>query len=193
MKEKTKWFLVLVVKRHHCANGLFGKNFVILNRWTSKVQPGCRLLKHCQKKTWGWGWVVLVVTIKWQNCRGTFYSFHGEIMSKNITRTARRQLDGEHLLFGVYLQTWADLNLLNFPIKMHYRYELTLTEVSMSWLVFKLGIIIIILWMNNKTIIEFGFHRIWRILQCITPYSICRIFWPRLILNFLCPLALIHD
>ena len=34
----------------------------------------------------------------------TLYSFHGEILSKNIARTTRSQLDG-HLLFGVYLQT----------------------------------------------------------------------------------------
>ena len=103
----------------------------ILSYWTddfkmmSKVQPCCRLLS-----TWGRGWVVLVVRTKWRNCRGIFCSFHGEILSKNIGRTARRQLAGQHLLFGVYLQTWADLNLLNFPIKMHYRYELTSTEVS---------------------------------------------------------------
>ena len=33
---------------------------------------------------------------------GTLYSFHDELLSKNI---ARRQLDGQHLLFGVYSQT----------------------------------------------------------------------------------------
>ena len=32
----------------------------------------------------------------------TLYSFHGEIFSKNIARTTRSQLDGQHLLFGVY-------------------------------------------------------------------------------------------
>ena len=36
---------------------------------------------------------------------GTFYSFHNELLSKNV---ARRLLDGQHLLFGVYLH--ADLN-----------------------------------------------------------------------------------
>ena len=35
----------------------------------------------------------------------TFYSFHGELLSKNMARTARRQLDGRNLLFGEYLQT----------------------------------------------------------------------------------------
>ena len=53
-------------------------------------------------------------------------SFHGEIFSKNIARTTRSQLDGQHLLFGVYLQTWADLYLLNFPKKMHFWCELNI-------------------------------------------------------------------
>ena len=52
---------------------------------------------------------------------GTFYSFHGKLLSKNI---ARRQLDGRYLLSGIYLQTLTALYLINFPIKMHYRYEL---------------------------------------------------------------------
>ena len=65
------------------------------------------------------------------------------ILSKNIARTARNQLDGQHLLFGVYLQTWADLYLLKIPNKdAHYRYELTSTKVSMSELVFNLRIIL---------------------------------------------------
>ena len=58
----------------------------------------------------------------------TLYSLHGEILSKNIARTARGQLNGQHLLFGVYLQTWADLYLLNFPKKMHYRCELNMDQ-----------------------------------------------------------------
>ena len=55
---------------------------------------------------------------------GTFYSFHGKLLSKNIARRARRQLDGRYLLSGIYLQTLTALYLINFPIKMHYRYEL---------------------------------------------------------------------
>ena len=44
--------------------------------------------------------------------RGTFYSFHGEIKSKNIARTAKRQGAGQQrLLFGVYLQTLLSLKL----------------------------------------------------------------------------------
>ena len=112
----------------------FKKNFVILNRWREndvKSAAWLQVIEPLTEKTWGRGRVVLVVRTKWPNYRGTFYSFHGEILSKNITRTARRQLDGQHLLFGVYLQNRADFNLLNVQIKMHYWYELTSTEVSM--------------------------------------------------------------
>ena len=38
----------------------------------------------------------------------------GEIMAKNIAKTARRQLGGRHLLFGEYLSSWTNLNV-------HYR------------------------------------------------------------------------
>ena len=34
--------------------------------------------------------------------------------------------DGQHLVFGVYLLTWTELYLLNFPIKMHHWYELNI-------------------------------------------------------------------
>ena len=98
----------------------FGKYFVILNGWRQndiKSAAWLQVIDLLTKKTWGRGWVVLVVTCrtKWRNCHGTFHSFQGKILSKNITRTARRQLDRQYLLFGVYLQTCADLNLLNFP------------------------------------------------------------------------------
>ena len=43
----------------------------------------------------------------------------GELLAKNITRTAGRQLDGRHLLFGEYLRGWTTLYLLNLPINMH--------------------------------------------------------------------------
>ena len=112
----------------------FRKNFVILNGWRQndiKSAAWLQVIEALTKKTWGQGWVVLVVRTKWRNCHGTFHSFQGKILSKNIVRTARRQLNRQYLLFGVYLQTRADLNLVNFPIKMHYRYELTSTEVSM--------------------------------------------------------------
>ena len=52
---------------------------------------------------------------------GAFYSFHDELLSENI---ARGQLEGQHLLFGVYLQTWTALYLLN----MHYQGGLNIDE-----------------------------------------------------------------
>ena len=43
----------------------------------------------------------------------TFYSFHqqeiGARLANNIARTARRQLEGRHLLFGEYLRSWTTL------------------------------------------------------------------------------------
>ena len=38
----------------------------------------------------------------------------GEIIAKNIAKTARRQLRGRYLLFGEYLRSWTNLNV-------HYR------------------------------------------------------------------------
>ena len=63
----------------------------------------------------------------------TFYLLHGERLSKIIARTGRRQLDGQHMLFGVYLQSRTDLYLLNFSVKMHYRYKLNIYRVSLSF------------------------------------------------------------
>ena len=63
----------------------------------------------------------------------TFYLFHGERLSKIIARTGRRQLDGQHMVFGVYLQRRTDLYLLNFSVRMHYRYKLNIYRVSLSF------------------------------------------------------------
>ena len=38
----------------------------------------------------------------------------GEILAKNMAKTATRQLGGRHLLFGEYLRSWTNLNV-------HYR------------------------------------------------------------------------
>ena len=53
-------------------------------------------IEHLAKKTWAQGWVVLVVSTKLQNL---------SLVSGNIERTARRQLDAQHLLSGEYLIT----------------------------------------------------------------------------------------
>ena len=67
-----------------------------------------------REKTWG-----LVALVNGE----TFHSFHreviGELLAKNMARTARRKLDGRHLLFGQYLQNWTTLYLLNLTITMH--------------------------------------------------------------------------
>ena len=48
---------------------------------------------------------------KWR----TFHSFQlGEKIASNMARTARRQLEGRHLLFGEYLRGCTTLNV-------HYR------------------------------------------------------------------------
>ena len=86
----------------------FGNNFVIMKRWHQnavKSAAWLQVIEPVNKKTWGRGWVVLVVRTKWRTCRGTFHSFRLEVLSENIARTARKQLDGQHLLLGVYLQT----------------------------------------------------------------------------------------
>ena len=76
-----------------------------------KCSPSCILLIN-RDWTWGRGWRELFWY--WEQngwtVGETFYSFHGEILSKIIARTARRHLDGRHLLFGVSinLQTWTD-------------------------------------------------------------------------------------
>ena len=54
---------------------------------------------------------------------GTFYSFHDELLSKNI---ARRQLDGQHLLFLIW-SIFADLNNL-YLLNRHHRGELNIDE-----------------------------------------------------------------
>ena len=82
-----------------------------------KMQPKLQIIEPLTKKTWGLGWVVLVVRTKWRKYEQNILLISQQTTSKNI---ARRQLDGWHLLFGVYLQTWTTLYLLNFPINMHY-------------------------------------------------------------------------
>ena len=61
--------------------------------------------------------------------------FHDELLPKNI---ARRQLDGQQMLFGVYSQTWTALYLLNF----HDQGELNIEEDKHVLACFKQGIIL---------------------------------------------------
>ena len=91
------------------------KNFVFNEPMTSEVQHSCRL-RHRYREDLGTRFSCFGCENK--NSRtfcGTFYSFHYDLLSKNL---ARRQLDGQNLLFGVYLQTWTGL----------YRGELDIEE-----------------------------------------------------------------
>ena len=68
------------------------------------MQHTCQKTEHLAEKTWGRGWVVLVVSTKWRNISLLHGEEIGELLAKNIARTARRQFDGRHVLFGEYLQ-----------------------------------------------------------------------------------------
>ena len=91
--------------------------------WTDVVKSAVKMqvIELLTEKTWGRVWVVFEVSNGEVSGGGTFYSFHGELLWKNIVRTARKQLEERHIW-----SIFADLNspyLLNFPIKMHYRYK----------------------------------------------------------------------
>ena len=65
---------------------------------------------------------------KWWNVSLLSQEEVGKLLAKNIERTARRQLDGGHLLFGEYLQNWRTLYLLNLLKNMHYEDELNIAR-----------------------------------------------------------------
>ena len=102
------------------------KNFVFNETMMSKVQHSCRL-RHRYREDLRTRLSCFACENKNSRtfCR-TFYSFHDDLLSKNI---ARRQLDGQNLLFGVYLQTWTALYLLN----SNYRGELDIEEGKHVW------------------------------------------------------------
>ena len=86
-----------------------------LPHWIYDVKSATKLqiIEQLTEKTWD----EFELFSKWVINGGTSYSFHGELLSKNIARTAKTQLDGRHLLFGEYLQTWTALYFLTFPLK----------------------------------------------------------------------------
>ena len=92
----------------------FGKVFCLTRKWRKK----CSLLQvnaPLTEKTWGRDKVVFVVKTKMANtslvARVRTRLELGEIMTKNMAKTARRQLGGRHLLFGEYLRSWTNLNV----------------------------------------------------------------------------------
>ena len=91
--------------------------------WTDDVKSAAKLqiIEPLTKKTWGQVWVVFEVS----NGR-TFYSFHSELWSNKHGKNSKKRTRQMTSDIGVYLQTWTALYLLNFLIKMHYRYELNI-------------------------------------------------------------------
>ena len=74
-----------------------------------------------------------------------------------MARTARRQLEGRYLLFGEYLRSWTTLNV-------HYESIEDELKIDGGKHVLAMFLNKEIFWMNDKTIIEFGFRIIWRIM-----------------------------
>jgi len=72
-----------------------------------------------------------------------------------MARTAKRQLERRHLLFGEYLQSWTALNV---------HYESIEDELNIDGGKHVLAMFLNkeLFWTNNKTTIEFGFRTIWR-------------------------------
>ena len=68
-----------------------------------------------------------------------------------MARTARGQLEGRHLLFGEYLRSWTTLNV---------HYESIEDELNIDGGKHVLAVFLNkeLFWIDNKTIIEFGFR-----------------------------------
>ena len=87
----------------------------ILPYWTDDVKSAAQLhiIKQLTEKHWGRVWVAFEVSIGEVSNGRRFYSFHGELLSKNMATTARRQLEGRHLPFGVFERLfYVSLNLM---------------------------------------------------------------------------------
>ena len=90
----------------------FGRILSLMRKWHQKCSPR-QVNALLTEKTWGRGWVVLVVKAKMVDT-----SLISRVRTTagtrrdNIAKTARRQT--RDLLFGEYLWTWTNLNV-------HYR------------------------------------------------------------------------
>ena len=102
---------------HH--NQLLMTKFERILCLTRKSRQKCSLLQvkaPLTEKTWGRRWAVFVVKAKMADTSlvlrvRTTAGTKGEIMAKNIAKTARIQLGGRHLLFEEYLRSWTNLNV----------------------------------------------------------------------------------
>ena len=85
----------------------FGRRLGDMWKMTSIVQQNCQIFEPVNQEDHGMR----------LSCFGSDYKMVEHFphfrrkKSENIARTARRQLDGRHLLFGEYLQTWETLFL----------------------------------------------------------------------------------
>ena len=95
------------------------KNFAICGKKNVQSAANCQTIEPLTEKTWGRGRVVLVVSTKWGNIS---LEGKGELLAKNMAKTARRQLAGRHLLFGEYLhkrkRTLSKMNLTSMRVSM---------------------------------------------------------------------------
>ena len=105
----------------------------------SVVQHNCQKTEQCNQEDLGKTIVIkttlpvtLVVSTKWR----TFHSFQEEEISerlpKNIVRTAKRQLDRHHLLFGEYYFAVQNNPLTPKLANQHEQLKMNLTLIKVS-------------------------------------------------------------
>ena len=74
----------------------FGRILCLTRKWRQKCSP-LQVNAPLTEKTWGRGWVVVVVKTKMADTSLVSRVRLGEIIAKNIAHTARRELGGRHL------------------------------------------------------------------------------------------------
>ena len=97
-----------IIHRNHLPMTKFGRILCLTRKWRQKCSP-LQVKGPLTEKTWGRSWVVFFVLVLRISLELQLEL--GEIMAKNIAKTARRQLGGRHLLFGEYLRSWTKLNV----------------------------------------------------------------------------------
>ena len=139
----------------------FGKDFVILNRWRQNdIKSAARLkvIEPLTEKTWERGSVVLVVSTKWLNSQ------------RNILLVSQRNVVYKHDKNSMKTDDICYLENICRPEQIFFFFKLPDKDALSIWTYiacFSLFLNLELFWRNNKTIIEFGFRRIWRILQIL--------------------------
>ena len=113
----------IIIHHNQLLFNKFGRILWLINRWRQKCSTVAGLTHHWPRRPgdkvelfWLWKKKLL-------NNRRNILLFHDELLSKII---ARRQLNRQRLLVGVYLQTWSWTAL--YLLNMHYRGELDIDE-----------------------------------------------------------------